>query len=257
MTSPRSWRAISLLSCLGKGLKRLVAKRLSYAAVTQKVLNPQQFGALPKRAATDLVSCLVHDVEQIWDSGKVASLLTLDVKGAFNAVLPGRLQVRMREQGWPDEVIKWTRSFMDRRQARVRLEGTTTEMKPLACGLPQGSPASPILFMLYIEPLFKLGSLRTRFGYTDDVAILRSGSGLEESTAKLTRELAASLEWGRENGISFDPEKCELQHFTRRKSPGVAPQINLGRFRVKPNKATRWLGVWLDERLTFKEHTDK
>lgn len=56
---------------------------------------------------------------------------------------------------------------------------------------------------------------------------------------------------------SFDPEKRELQHFMRRKTPGVAPQINLRRFRVKPNKATRWLGVWLDERLTFKEHTDK
>lgn len=257
LSSPRSWRPISLLSCLGKGLKRLVAKRLSFAAITYKVLQPQQFGALPKRAATDLVSCLVHDVEQSWDKGKVASLLTLDVKGAFDTVLPGRLQARLREQGWPEEVIKWTHSFMNSRQARVRLEGTTTKMKPLTCGLLQGSPASPILFMLYIEPLFKLGSLRTRFGYADDVAILRTGSSLEESTAKLTRELASSLEWGKKNGITFDPEKCELQHFIKRKPPDTAPQIRLGRFRIIANKVTRWLGVWLDEQLSFKKHIDK
>lgn len=48
LSSVRSWRPIALLSCLGKGLERLIARRLSLAAINQKVLNPQQFGALPK-----------------------------------------------------------------------------------------------------------------------------------------------------------------------------------------------------------------
>ena len=41
LTSPRAWRPISLLSCLGKGLERLVARRLSLTAIQQGVLNPQ------------------------------------------------------------------------------------------------------------------------------------------------------------------------------------------------------------------------
>ncbi|KAF4447599.1 reverse transcriptase, partial [Fusarium austroafricanum] len=40
LTSPRAWRPISLLSCLGKGLERLIARRLAWAAVYFGVLHP-------------------------------------------------------------------------------------------------------------------------------------------------------------------------------------------------------------------------
>lgn len=48
-TSPRSWRPIALLSCVGKGLERLVAKRMAWISQSKKVLSPQHGGALPKR----------------------------------------------------------------------------------------------------------------------------------------------------------------------------------------------------------------
>ncbi|KAI1008046.1 hypothetical protein K3495_g197 [Podosphaera aphanis] len=63
-TTVKGWRSIALLSCLGKGLERPLAKRLAHLGVTCDVVGHQQFGALPKRSATDLVSCIVHDVEE-------------------------------------------------------------------------------------------------------------------------------------------------------------------------------------------------
>ncbi|KJZ70713.1 hypothetical protein HIM_09897 [Hirsutella minnesotensis 3608] len=63
LTTARPWRPISLLSCLGEGLERLVAKRLAWAAITQKVVHPQQAGALPKRSCSDPALALLHDVE--------------------------------------------------------------------------------------------------------------------------------------------------------------------------------------------------
>jgi hypothetical protein len=58
-------------------------------------VHPQHFGALPGRAATDLVAAAVHDIEESWARGKVASLLTLDIKGAFDAVMLGRMVKRL------------------------------------------------------------------------------------------------------------------------------------------------------------------
>ena len=52
-------------------------------------------------------------------------MLTLDVQGAFDAVLPGRLIERLREQGWPTNVVHWVASFTQDRTASLRL-GTHT-----------------------------------------------------------------------------------------------------------------------------------
>ncbi|KAJ6439209.1 reverse transcriptase [Purpureocillium lavendulum] len=70
LSTPRAWRPISLLSCLGKGLERLIARRLAWASIHYGVLHPQQAGALPKRSAVDLVAALVHDIEEAWMNEK-------------------------------------------------------------------------------------------------------------------------------------------------------------------------------------------
>lgn len=49
----------------------------------------------------DLVECLVHDVEKALDMKQVCTLATFDVGSAFDSIQPGRLSVRLREQGWP------------------------------------------------------------------------------------------------------------------------------------------------------------
>ncbi|KAI1001300.1 hypothetical protein K3495_g6896 [Podosphaera aphanis] len=98
LSSPRSYRPIALLSVLGEGLERLNAKRIAWIAVRNKITTTQQFGALPGRSAIDLTTCLTHVVERALSEERTASMLTLDVKGAFDAVL-GRIVRRMREQG--------------------------------------------------------------------------------------------------------------------------------------------------------------
>lgn len=111
-SSVRAYRLIALLSCLGKGLERLVTRRMSYLAVRQKILSPQHFGALPKRSALDLVACTTHDIELALRKGKEASMLIIDVQGAFDAVLPNRLVKRLREQGWLTQLVRWVRHFV-------------------------------------------------------------------------------------------------------------------------------------------------
>ena len=125
-TSPRAYRPIALLSVLGKGLERLLARKMAWLAITLRVLTDQQFGALPLRSAVDLTTCLTHDIEESLNKGLKASLLTIDVKGAFDSVLPGRLVRRLREQGWPDNLVRWVQSFATGRSVKIRLDGLVT-----------------------------------------------------------------------------------------------------------------------------------
>ncbi|KJZ72308.1 hypothetical protein HIM_08349 [Hirsutella minnesotensis 3608] len=256
LSTPRAWRPISLLSCLGKGLERLIARRLAWASIHFGVLHPQQIGALPKRSAVDLVAALVHDIEEAFARKQVATLVTLDIQGAFDTVLCNRLVLRLREQGWPSNLARWVGSFMQDRSARIRYQDIVTDSSPLQCGLPQGSPVSPILFLLYTEPIYRLGNSKGRFGYADDTAILCVGDSLDETSAEASHHVRELLSWGAANGISFDPDKTEVIHFSRTK-PKTAPPVLHGEIEKSPDRAMRWLGVWLDSTLSFKTHVEK
>jgi ribonuclease HI len=251
-----SWRPISLLSCLSKGLERVIGRRLAYLAVKHKVLHPNQAGALPKRSATDIVTALVYDVERALGDGKVATLVTMDVKGAFDAILPNRLVLQLRQQGWPDLLIRWIYHFVSHRKALVRFQDAKTEPAELPCGLPQGSPISPILYLLATTPIYSLPGATERYGYADDTAMLFVGDTLEETTAKANTAIASMEAWGQQEAFSFDPDKTEVMHFSRkqnRDSPPVSHQDKV----VRAQKAMRWLGIWLDRKLTFNTHIEK
>ncbi|KID93327.1 Endonuclease/exonuclease/phosphatase, partial [Metarhizium majus ARSEF 297] len=219
LSTPRAWRPISLLSCLGKGLERLIARRLAWASIHYAVLHPQQAGALPKRSAVDLVAALIHDIEEAFARGEVATLVTADIQGAFDTAMCNRLVLRLREQGWPDNLARWAGSFMSGRSARL--------------GNPEG-----------------------RFGYADDTAILCTGQSLEETSRIASEYLQGLVDWGAANGISFDPEKTEVMHFSLRARETMLP-VRHGDVEKQPETAMRWLGLWLDRKLTFKTHVEK
>jgi hypothetical protein len=86
--SPRSFRLISLLSILGKGLERTVVRRFAHYAVQRGILTMRYFGALPARAATDLTQLFANDVEAAFAQKESISVVTFDVKGGFDTVLP-------------------------------------------------------------------------------------------------------------------------------------------------------------------------
>lgn len=99
-------------------------------------------------------------------------MTTLDIKGAFDAILPGQPVLRLREQDWPTHLCDWVSSFVSERRVCIRLDGEFDPVKKTVCGLPQGSPVSTILFTLFISLIFKLDGLQKTFGYADEIAII-------------------------------------------------------------------------------------
>lgn len=258
-SNPGSFRPISLLSCLGKGLERLFARRVAYAAIKAGIMNPQQFGALPGRSAADLAACVTHDIEMALQQGLTATLVTMDVKGAFDAALRNRFILRLRQQGWPEAMFQLVYSFMTSRTAQIRMEGSVLPQFPLSCGLPQGSPASPVLFLLYISEALLENPLR-RFGYADDFGLLAISSSLEENARILGEEIDHLREWGDANKVTFDEAKTEAIHFTRQQRqnwPAAWPAITTAGSRIQPvshDKSIRWLGIHFDRTLSFRSH---
>src|SRR5207253_2660235 len=105
---------------------------------------------------------------------------------------------RMYDQKWPHHVVKWVESFLIKRTAAIMLQAYTQKQTATAGSLPQGSPVSPILFMLFLSPLLKERGERaicTRRGYADDILLTISSNSLKYNTKLLKTDLKRSLEW--------------------------------------------------------------
>ena len=107
-SEPKSYRPIALLSTMGKALEAVIAKRLSDCAEEYDLLPPEQMGARRGRSTETALETIVNAVYTVWDCGKknVASLLSLDIAGAFDNVSYGRLLHNLRAKGVPTWIVR-------------------------------------------------------------------------------------------------------------------------------------------------------
>lgn len=101
-----------------------------------------------------------------------------------------------------------------------------------------------------------MGNPQGRFGYADNTAILSIGDTIDETTAIASSSLDEMVRWGAANGVSFDPKKTEVMHFSRSKLR-TTPAVRYGNVEKHPEVALRWLGLWLDSRLSFRIYIEK
>ena len=106
--NPKSYRLIALLPKLGKGLERVIARRLAFEAVERGTIPHNYVCATPKRSATDLILSLVDEIEDSLLNKK--DFATFDVKRAFDAVHLTRMVKRLIDQNWPTKVCRWVRT---------------------------------------------------------------------------------------------------------------------------------------------------
>ncbi|KAL0929461.1 uncharacterized protein CTRU02_215627 [Colletotrichum truncatum] len=110
-TIAKAWRPISLLSTLGKVLESVMAERISHAVETYGLLPTSHFGARKQRSAEQALVLLQEYIYRAWRKRKVLSLVSFDVKGAYNGVYKERLLQRLSARGIPEKLVKWVDAF--------------------------------------------------------------------------------------------------------------------------------------------------
>ena len=161
----------------------------------------------------------------------------------------------------PGDIIRWVNSFFTDRKVQLVIDGYTCSSKEVEAGLPQGSPISPILFVIYISGFFDHIEEKipvTTLSFADNIGIIAVESSIRDTTKTLEAAGLEAIQWGLQNRISFEVDKTEAVLFTKKRK--LAKEVKQARIRlenksIRYNKeATRWLGIWLDSGLSFKAH---
>lgn len=260
---PGSWRPIALLSTIGKLLETLVARRLSSAAEKHSLVSRTQMGNRRGRSTETGLQLLTNQIQTAWLNPRFsASVLSLDISGAFDTVNHRRLLDNLRLKTIPGWLIRWIKAFLQDRSTTLLIDGETTPPYRLKTGVPQGSPLSPILFLFYNSPLLDAldkpeGRLHP-LGYADDVNLLTYGESIPKNCKRLEEAHEICLDWARTHGMKFAETKYTLIHFTRRhQSETSNTPVVLQSATIQPSKSIRILGVEVDAGLRWAPHVTK
>jgi Reverse transcriptase (RNA-dependent DNA polymerase) len=114
---------------------------------------------------------------------------------------------------------------MQKRKIQLIFNSEISSELSIEVGVPQGSPISAILFLIYTRYIFELAEEENNqqikellsniriLSYIDDIAIVVNSKTLKENSKKLELIAERLFNRGKENFILFDQEKIELIHF--------------------------------------------
>ena len=256
-TAAKAWRPISLLPSLGKILEAVIAERISFMAEEYGLLPGNHYGARKGRGTEQAMVHLQERIFRAWRAHKVLSLVSFDVKGAYNGVVSMRLQQRLLGRSIPPELVRWIGAFCSERRASIMVNGEESEIEAVEHpGLPQGSPLSPILFIFYNADLVqrKNNGKGGAMAYVDDYSAWVVGDTAAANTAALEGVVEEATGWERRSGATFEEEKTTLIHFTRVKEKGSVAPLMIKGTAVIPKEEAKILGVIWDSELRFKNH---
>ena len=95
--TPSAWHPIVLSDSMARLLNSCQAEDMTTMCERYNILPANHFGVRLGRTTTDLIHLLTKTIKDTWWKGQVASILFLDVKGAFPSVDIDRLIHNMRK----------------------------------------------------------------------------------------------------------------------------------------------------------------
>ena len=116
-----------------------MAQRLSSLAEQHRLLLDSQMGNRKDRSTEAALELLLEQIHTVWSSKKhAASVLSLDISGAFNTVNHTRLLDNLRKKQVPLWFVRTVKSFLLERATTITVDSEETAPQQLLAGVPQG-----------------------------------------------------------------------------------------------------------------------
>ena len=258
-----NYRPISLLSSFGKLLEKIIAKQMLRYCKKFDILYKHQYGFRPNYNTSQ---ALIHLLDKIYNgfNNEVPEFtlgVFLDLKKAFDTTNHEILLKKLSNYGFNGEAQTWFRNYLYDRTQYVSINNINSSIRPITCGVPQGSVLGPILFLLYINDMPQSTSLFTSL-YADDTGLFLTNQSLSLLLRNTNKELEKVSKWFNANKLTLNTTKTRYMIF---KQKNMKIDFSLCDLRIGERKIERvgsgcseeyfkFVGVKLDENLSWNYH---
>ena len=250
-TDIQNYRPIANLCAMTKVFEQLIINRIreiekiNLVDLTGNSQHGFKKGRSTATAGLTIQSLLSHALDQ----NKYALMSSIDLSAAFDVVNINLLLKRLKIIGLPNDIIELIRIWLSNRMFYVDLNGKCSYLKTSDSGTIQGSRLGPILYAIYVSPLFDLEKMTN---YADDNLIVRWSNCLENLIVDMKKSLEAITKWLRDSGLKVNDSKTELCLFHW--NPQNPVNLTFNGINLKSSQHMNVLGVIFDSRLNWNDH---
>ena len=270
--TPKAYRPIALISTMAKLLTSIIAENLSRIVEQHHILPKNHFGGRPGQSTSDAIHYLISKIHAAWNKNKVASVLFLDVEGAFPNAVTARLIHNLKKRRIPNSIVNFVKQLLTNRSTRLKFNDYLSDPIPISNGIGQGDPLSMILYILYNADLLEtpLNQINEdAIGYVDNIAVIAIGENFDDTTNRLKNLMMREdrgLEWSRSHNSKFKVNKSAVMHFTRKTTqdpdtnkriPIPSPNLIIKGQTVNEVKSYKCLGILINNKLNWKEQAQR
>ncbi len=173
------------------------------------------------------------------------------VKKAFATANHDLLLQKLARYGIKNNEHKWFTDYLTSRTQVVEIEGELSNSQNIEYGGPQGSILGPLLFSLYINNLRLQGIQASIIIYADDSVIVFSHTNYIHIQTVLNTELSNRKAWLDKQKLTLNTKKTKVYDIR------LTETIEIGDEEIERVKSFKYLGIYLDVVLTYKEHVSK
>ena len=249
-----NYRQISNLCSTSKIFEKLILQRLNAIEIIKNVnlTGKSQHGFKSKHSTNSAGKVIQSIIARALDDNKYAIMATLDLSSAFDVVNVELLIKRLKVMGIPKDITDLITEWLTNRYFYVSLEGENSYVHHCKAGTVQGSILGPILYALFVSPVFDL-ALITMFA--DDNYIIRCDINLSALMIEMKNALENVIKWFKDSGLKVNDEKTDMCVFYRNDTPPIKIVINT--IEIISSKTINVLGVLFDQKLNWQPHVQK
>ena len=167
--NPSNFRPLSILPVLSKILEKVVATQLMEHLENNQLISNTQHGFRKHLSTETALLQLTNAIYKNIDNKKISLLMLFDLSKAYDSISHEKLINKLSEVSVDSF---WFEDYLRRRVQSVRMGNIISDSKGVNYGIPQGSILGPILFLIYINDLYKFIEDGLLIQYADDTQIL-------------------------------------------------------------------------------------
>ena len=244
-----NYRPISNLCSTSKIFEKLILLKLNSLELKHKIdiTGKSQHGFKSKHSTATASLTLQSLIASALDGDNFAIMASLDLSSAFDVVNVELLLKRLRIIGIPNDLVDLISKWLKDRFFYVDVDGNSSFIHCSDVGTVQGSILGPILYAIFVSPLFDLAKMTL---FADDNYILEWNKCLARLIIDMQKKIESITKWLRQSGLKVNDAKTELCLFHRKDHHPIELIIN-GRPVVSKTKMNV-LGITFDSKLQWQ-----